>query len=530
MDKRIVKLSKLLIEKRYRILLGIIATNLAMTVGRAFADPSGASILANDPLSKVSLATNMAWVLASSALIWFMQLGFAFLGAGLLRTKSQVNYWSKSYIDFSIGVVIFALVGFGLMFGGSGATFPAGIDSSGNIVYVPIPGIGSGNSLIGFSGFGLAGDAYDPLTLVYFFFQAVFAATSVTIVAGMVAERMKFQAYLLYTVLINILIYPVYGHWIWGGGWLATLPFGVGARDFAGSGAVHAVGGFTGLAGALLLGARIGKFNKDGTPNPMPAHNIPYCIAGTFILFFGWFGFNPGSTLGTIDYRTATVAVNTFLAGGAGAAILAYWTYFEQKNWKGKVSDPIAISTGALGGLVAVTAPAAYIAPWAAIIIGIAGGLIAVYGNFFVERKLKIDDPVGAFGVHGAAGLFGLLAVGLFADGTYGGVKGVFLFGEAGVGQLIAQLIDMGVVAGFSFGMGFIIFSVIKRITGLRVSPEVELDGVDKHEHGYVAYPETSLIRAEVKEVLELEKEALASEKTAVRVVRPSGPKEPIER
>jgi len=512
MNKRIVSLSKLLIEKRYKLLLGILVTSMVMTVGRAFADPSGAAILANDPVAKISLATNMAWTLAMGSLVWFMQLGFAFLGAGLLRTKNQVNYWSKSYIDFSIGVVVFALLGFGLMFGGSGASFPAGIDAKGNIAYIPIPGISEGNSLIGYSGFGLAGAAYDPLTLTFFFFQAVFAATSATIVAGMMAERMKFQAYLLYTVLINILIYPVYGHWIWGGGWLATLPFGVGAKDFAGSGAVHAVGGFAGLAGALLLGARIGKFNKDGTANAMPVHNIAYVFAGTFILFFGWFGFNPGSTLGTIDFRTATVAVTTYLAGGAGATIMVYWTYLERKNWKGKVSDPVAISTGALGGLVSITAASAYVPPWAAIIIGMIGGPLAVYANFFVERKLKIDDPVGAFGVHGACGLFGLLSVGIFSDGTYGGVKGILLFGADGVGQLIAQLIDIAVVAGFSFGMGLLIFGFIKMTVGLRVPVNVELEGVDKHEHGYIVYPETQLIRAETEATLELEKEAMSKE------------------
>jgi Amt family ammonium transporter len=209
MDKRIVGLSRLLLKKRHKILLGILLTSMTMTIGRAFADPSGVSILANDPVAKTSLATNMAWTLTMGSLVWFMQLGFALFGAGVLRTKNQVNYWSKSYIDFSLGVVIFALIGFGIMFGGSGAAFPAGIDTQGNIVYIPIPGISAGNSLLGFSGFGLAGDAYDPVTLVYFFFQAVFAATSVTIVAGMVAERMKFQAYLFYTVLINILIYPL---------------------------------------------------------------------------------------------------------------------------------------------------------------------------------------------------------------------------------------------------------------------------------------------------------------------------------
>ena len=494
--KAISKYSEIVLSKRRKLFVAIIATTVVMTFGRALAaDPSGAGIFANDPTAKVTLAVNMAWTIIMGALVWFMQLGFAFLGAGVLRSKTQTNYWSKSYIDLSIGVVVFALIGFAMMFGGSGNAFPGYVDDKGNSI--PMPGLEGGNAFIGWSGFGLAGEAYDVVTITYFFFQAVFAATSVTIVAGMVAERLKFQAYLIYTILINIFIYPVYGHWVWGNGWLATLPFGVGARDFAGSGVVHAVGGFTGLAGALLLGPRIGKFNKDGTPNSFPAHNIPYMFAGTFILFFGWFGFNPGSTLAATDYRISVIAVNTYLAGGMAATVNAYLTYFIKKK-----SDPTAIANGALGGLVAITAPCAYVAPWAAIVIGAIAGPLTVYGNKFVERKLKIDDAVGAWGVHGANGLFGLLSVGIFADGTYGGgtfngvtysgVTGI-LYGPLGVGQLIAQLIDMIVVAGFCFGMGVVIFGLIKVTMGLRVSPEVELAGVDIHEHEYVAYPETHL-------------------------------------
>ena len=486
--------SDVVLRNRHKMLLAILATTAAMTLGKAFgADPSGAGIFANDPATKAYLAVNMAWTIIMGALVWFMQLGFAFLGSGSLRSKAQINYWSKSYIDFSIGVVVFALIGFAFMFGGSGNTFPGYNDDKGNPI--PIPGLEGGNQFIGWSGFGLAGGAYDVVTITYFFFEAVFAATAVTIVAGMVAERLKFQAYLIYTILINILIYPIYGHWVWGNGWLATLPFGVGARDFAGSGVVHAVGGFTGLAGAWLLGPRIGKYNKDGTPNSFPAHNIPFLFAGTFVLFFGWFGFNPGSTLAATDYRISVIAVNTYLAGGMAATVMAYLTYIVKKK-----SDPMAICNGALGGLVAITAPCAYVTPLAAIVIGAIAGPLAIYGNKFVEKKLKIDDAVGAWGVHGAGGLFGLLSVGIFADGTYGGgtyngvtysgVTGI-LYGPLGAGQLVAQLIDMAVVAGFCFGMGLVIFGVIKKTMGLRVSPEVELAGLDLHEHEYVAYPET---------------------------------------
>ncbi len=481
------KYSEMILQKKYFMLLAILATTMAMTVGKAFAagDPSGAGIFANDPVAKATLGLNMAWTIIMACLVWFMQLGFAFLGAGALRSKAQTNYWSKSYIDFSIGVVIFALIGYALMFGGSGATFPGYTDAKGNLI--PIPGLDGGNQWVGWSGFGLAGDAYDVVTITHFFFEAVFAATSVTIVAGMVAERLKFQAYLLYTILINILIYPIYGHWVWGNGWLATLPFGVGARDFSGSGVVHAVGGFTGLAGAWLLGPRIGKYNKDGTANSFPAHNIPYLYAGTFILFFGWFGFNPASTLAATDYRISIIAVNTYLAGGAAATINAYLTFIIRKK-----SDAMAIANGALGGLVAITAPCAYVTPLGSIVIGLIAGPLVIYGNRFVERTLKIDDAVGAWGVHGANGLFGLLAVGLFSDGSYGNVRGIF-YGSAGAGQLVAQLISMVVVAPFAFGMGLVVFGAIKATIGIRVEPEVELAGLDFHEHDYVAYPETHI-------------------------------------
>ncbi|MEM2989667.1 MAG: ammonium transporter [Halobacteria archaeon] len=429
------------------------------------ADPSGASTYTED-VKGVKIAANFTWVLICAFLVFFMQPGFALLGAGALRSKHTLNYWVKSYMDFSIGAIAFWAIGFALMFGGSKL----------------VPGTDAGNAFIGFSGFFMLGDAYDVNTALFWMFQVVFAATAATIVAGVLAERLKLQAYLIYSGIVTAIIYAIYGHWVWGGGWLATLPFGVGARDFAGSGVVHSIGGFVGLAGAYLLGPRIGKYNPDGTPNPIPGHNPSYIVLGTFILFFGWFGFNPGSTLAATDLRISIIAINTFLAGAAGATAMCYLTYFKTR----KVDIPLTCN-GALGGLVAVTAPSAYIAPWSAVVIGIVAAFIVYVGLWFNEWKLKIDDPVGAIPTHAYNGLFGLLAVGIFADGTYGGVSGLIV-GETG--QMIAQIIDAATVAVWAFGTGFLLFYILKRTTGIRVSPEEELMGLDKGEHGMISYPE----------------------------------------
>jgi len=493
--KAVQKHSNIFMKRKFFILAGILITCLALSVGNAFAQSP-------DPLSSTATAVSIAWTLVMGGLVWFMQLGFAFLGAGYIRQKNQVNYWTKSYLDFSIGVIIFALVGFALMFGGSGAAFPTGFDETGALVYTPLMGLDSGNAFIGWSGFALLGEAATPLTLVFFFWQAVFAATSVTIVAGMVAERMKFQAYLLYAVLINILIYPIYGHWVWGGGWLATLPFGVGVRDFAGSGVVHAVGAFTGLAACWLIGPRIGKYGKDGSVRNSGYTNVPYIVIGTMILFLGWFGFNPGSTLSTLDLQTPLVAVTTYVAGGMAAVIGLAISYFDKKHFTGP--DIQVVCCSALAGLVAITAGCAFVPVWAAMIIGLIAAPLAVYGNLFIERKLKIDDPVGAFGIHGINGLWGLIAVGIFADGSYGGVQGVLLFGADGVGQLIAQLIDAAVCAGFAFGMGVLIFGIIKYTIGLRAPHHEEIKGLDITEHGFKAYPEVEF-KPEAKEWLTAE-------------------------
>jgi ammonium transporter, Amt family len=455
-----MKIIKCAVIAAYIFVILLLSATMAMA-----GDPSGANTYTDDAAG-LKLAVNFAWTLVAAFLVFFMQAGFAFLGAGALRVKNTVNYFTKSYMDFSIGALTYWAVGFALMFGGS--KLYAGLEE--------------GNSIIGWSGWFLTGNSYDVSTMMFWMFQVVFAATAATIVAGACAERMKLQAYLIYSGIVTAVIYAIYGHWVWGGGWLATLPYGVGVRDFAGSGVVHAIGGFVALAGIYLLGPRIGKFNRDGTPNAIPGHDVPMIVMGTFFLFFGWFGFNPGSTLAATDLRISVIAVNTFLAGAAGAVLVCYYTFFKT----GKV-DIALTCNGALAGLVGVTAACAYIPTWSAVVIGFVSGFIVMYGIRFNDWVLKVDDPVGAVAVHGYNGLWGLLAVGIFADGTYGGVSGLIV---GNTSQIVAQVIDVVVVAVWAFGTGYILFAAIKHIVGLRVSADEEMEGLDLGEHGYTAYPE----------------------------------------
>ena len=430
------------------------------------ADPTGTDTFNANPNS----AVNMAWTLITGFLVWFMQLGFAFLGAGLIRSKNNVNYWTKSFMDFCISSIGFWAFGFGLMYGGSKF----------------YPGLDLGTPLVGFSGFFLSGASYDVSTIMMWFFQMCFMATACTIVAGAVAERMKITAYLAYAFIIGAIVYPIYGKWIWGGGWLSTLNIlgASGARDFAGSGVVHMVGGLAALIGAAMVGPRIGKFNKDGTPNAIKGHNLPFVVIGTFVLFFGWFGFNPGSTLAATDLRISVIAVNTFLAGVTGAVVALYWTFART----GKM-DIIMGCNGCLVGLVAVTAPCAYIAPWAAVVIGATAVPVMMIVSHIVEKVLKVDDAVGAVPVHFGGGLWGLLTVGIFADGTYQGVQGLI---TGHVGQLLLQLIDIGALVAWVGITMFLTFWLIKRSIGLRASREEELQGLDVPEHGIEAYPADS--------------------------------------
>ena len=422
------------------------------------ADPGGAATLADDPTAPV----NFAWVLVAGALVFFMQAGFAFLGAGLIRSKNTVNYLTKSFMDFAMASLSFWAFGFALMFGGSIA-----------------------GGLLGSDGFFLINDAYDVNTILLWAFQMMFAGTAATIVAGAVAERMKITAYLAYAFLIVAIIYPIYGHWVWGGGWLSAMD--TPAVDFAGSGVVHAIGGLAALAGAIMVGPRIGRFNADGTANEIPGHNMVYVVIGTFILFFGWFGFNAGSTLAATELRISVVFANTLLAGAAGAVTAMYYGFVRT----GK-ADIGKSTNGALAGLVAITAPCAWVAPWAAVVIGIIGAFVML-GATNVLLKFKVDDVVGAFPVHGATGIWGVLSVGIFADGTYGNyttdspyITGL-IYGETA--QFISQLISVGAVIIWGFGGALIVFALIKYTIGLRASREEELEGLDISEHGISAYP-----------------------------------------
>ncbi len=419
-------------------------------------------------IEEVAKGVDFSWTLIAAFLVFFMQAGFAFLGAGLIRSKSTVNYMTKSFLDFAIAALSFWAFGFALMWGGSQAA----------------SGLTDGNAIIGYSGFFLAGEANADDTALNWIFQMVFAGTAATIIAGAIAERTRINAYLAYSFIVGAIIYPIYGHWVWGGGWLSNLDIGQGAVDFAGSGVVHAVGGVVALAAAIVVGPRIGKFNEDGSANEIKGHNMPYVVIGTFILFFGWFGFNAGSTLSGTDPRIATIATNTLLAGAAGSVVALYL----QMARNGKADLPMACN-GALAGLVGITAPCAFVAPWAAVVIGAIAAPVMMASVSLIERVLKVDDPVGAISVHGTTGLWGLLAVGIFADGSYGDVSGLI---AGNVEQILAQLISMVVVVAWAFVTGFVLFWVIDKTIGLRASEKEELEGLDSEEHGVSAYPEMS--------------------------------------
>lgn len=393
------------------------------------------------------------WVFAAACLVFLMQGGFALLGAGALRAKNTVNYLMKSFMDFGLGAIVFFAVGYAFMFG-------------------------QGNAFIGLSDFGLGSGLPSNETLIFFLFQVMFAATAATIVAGAVAERMKLSAYVIYTIAITAVIYPIFGHWMWGGGFLAEL----GALDFAGSGVVHAVGGLLAFVAAAVLGPRIGRY-KDGRLQEIKGHSATFVVLGTFLLFFGWFGFNTGSTLSAADPLVPLIAVNTFLAGCAGASAVFLLQFLRGTTKIGSVAN------GALSGLVAITAPCAFVAPWAAMVIGAAGGIIFLVGQLVLDNVAKVDDPVGAIPVHGLNGVFGIIALGIFA--TQGGAEGL-LAGSTALFK--AQVLAAIVLVAWTLGTGFILFKGLDILIGLRVSPEEELRGLDEAHHGGDAYPELSAV------------------------------------
>jgi Amt family ammonium transporter len=434
----------------------------------AIADnPPEAQTSAQEFLSNTSIALDTGWTLLAAVLVMFMQAGFAMLTAGFSRSKNAGNMLMKNLMDFCFGSIAFWAIGFGLMFG-------------------------AGNFLFGTSGFFLAdsGDTFSSLSWTKvplegkYFFQLVFCATAATIVAGAMAERTKFVAYIFYSIAITAIIYPVVGHWIWGGGWLAEL----GMWDFAGSTVVHSTGGWIALAGAIMLGPRTAKYNGDGSSNAIPGHNIPLAALGTFILWFGWFGFNPGSTMALVP-EIAHIAAATNIAGAAGgiAAMITAW-------WMFKKPDVSMALNGVLGGLVSVTASCAFVSLGSAIWIGIVGGVLVVLAVYYIDQVLHIDDPVGAIAVHGVCGSWGTLALGLFAQDIFSpGTTGNGLFFGGGVKLLGVQALGVISVFAWSMAAGFLLFYVIKNLVGLRVSREEELRGLDIDEHGMEAYPGFSI-------------------------------------
>jgi Amt family ammonium transporter len=452
----------------------------------------GINALASDT-GHLGVSINFTWTLITGFLVLFMQVGFAFLVTGLTRAKNAGHMMMMNIAAFAVALMAYYAVGFAFMFGGISPIANLGGVS-------PLTGIfGHGSAgVIGLHGFLLQSHgSYDVGVMVLFLFEVVFMETAGYIIIGAIAERISFAGFLLAEVAMGAVIYPIYGMWVWGGGWLAhlgtSLHLGHGAVDFAGSGVVHATGGWAALALAMALGPRIGKFNKDGSANAIPGHNIPFVVIGTLVLVFGWMGFNPGSTLGATDLRIGLVAVNTLLAACVGFIMAMIIT-----NAKYGKPDISMSCNGMLAGLVAITAPCAFVAPWAAVIIGGVAGTLVVYSVAMFDR-LGIDDPCGAISVHGMNGAWGVLAVGLFADGTYGigwngvgatsthGVRGLF-YGD--VGQLGAQMFHIVIGFIWAWGITWLIFSIAKNFMKIRVSPEVELEGLDMSEFGVLAYPD----------------------------------------
>lgn len=423
---------------------------LTLNVGTAFAEQTQA-----DKTAQIARGLDTVWVLIAAFLVFFMQAGFGMLEAGLIRAKNTANILMKNFLDFCMASLGFFLFGYAIMFG-------------------------AGNDFFGTKGWLLTGvkPPVDLPLFAFWLFQAVFCGAAATIVAGGMAERMKFPAYLTYSFLISAFIYPTVGHWIWGGGWLGKLGF----LDFAGSTVVHTTGGVAALIGTMLLGPRIGKFNKDGSANIIAGHSIPLASLGVLILWFGWFGFNPGSTLsvGNGDL-IARIAINTNLAAAIGAltALVTAWIWFG-------TPDLTMTMNGALAGLVAITAPCAFVSPIASIIIGAVGGVIVVAGVYLLD-KIQIDDPVGAFPVHGLNGIWGTLAIGLFGQKALGVANnGLFLGG--GTTQLMIQALGVFSVALFVAITMTIVFKIIDLVIGLRVTREEELKGLDIGEHGIESY------------------------------------------
>jgi Amt family ammonium transporter len=431
--------------------LSLAGLGLALLFGAtaAFADTPPTVESNAEAIALVQSNADFVWTLVAAFLVYLMQAGFALVETGLTRAKNAVNICMKNLMDFVMGSLAYWLVGFGIMFGAN-----------------PTGWFGTNGFM--FSDFALD---KDPWLFAFWMFQVVFAATAATIVSGAMAERTKFSSYLVYSVLISALVYPVFGSWAWGGlykgdkGWLEAMGF----IDFAGSTVVHSVGGWSALAGAMVLGPRLGRYGKDGKPRAMPGHNLVYATLGVFILWFGWFGFNPGSTTAA-NKSIALIAVNTNLAAAAGAfaAMLTAWLYLKKP-------DATMMLNGVLAGLVAITAGCNNVSPTGAVLLGLVAGALVVFSVLFFDR-VKIDDPVGAISVHGVCGAWGTLAAALF--------------NAEGVTLALVKVQLVGIAAAFlwTFPLMWVFFKLIAKTVGLRVSPQEEVEGLDTTEHGNEAY------------------------------------------
>jgi Amt family ammonium transporter len=436
-------------------------------------------------------ALNIVWTLITGFLVMFMQAGFALLETGMTRAKNVAHTMGMNFLVYSIGIIGFWFMGFALQMGGVGALTTFGNDVTLNGEFA-IHLMGHDFGLFGTRGFMLSPAVYTSPVAALFLFQMVFMDTAATVPTGAMAERWKFTSFVIFSLVLSAFMYPIFGNWVWGGGWLSQLGhnFGLGHGhvDFAGSSVVHMVGGTAAFVGAKMMGPRLGKYGPDGRVRPIPAHNIPMVALGTFILAFGWFGFNPGSTLSGTDTHIAIIAVNTMLASASGA----FGSYLYLM-WRFGKPDISMMCNGMLAGMVAITAPCAFVTAPASIFIGLVAGVLVIVSALFIETTLKVDDPVGASSVHGVCGLWGVISLGIFADGRYGdgwnGVPGPvrgLLYGDAS--QLGAECIGGLTCILWVSTVTFLTFKVIGSLTPNRVPPDDERSGLDVPEMGIEGY------------------------------------------
>jgi len=452
--------------------LGVLFLLAMVPVGVAYAAEATPTV--QELLADAKVSRDTVFVLLCGFLVMFMALGFALLESGLCRAKNTVNILAKNFIVFAITSIVFLVVGFGFMFGDGngfigtdGLFFLTGADNS--------PAMGDAYKGV-YSSLNWTGVPLEAK----FFFQMVFAATAATIISGAVAERIRFVSFCIFSLIIGVILYPIVGHWIWGGGWLG----GKGMFDFAGSTVVHSVGGWAALAGVIMLGPRIGKFTRDGKVKPIPGHSLSAAAIGVFVLWFGWFGFNPGSAMAADSGVIAHVAATTNTAAAAGAigATLLAWILLRKP-------DLSMALNGGIAGLVAITCPCAMVGLGSSIAIGLVAGVLVVLAVLFFDR-IKVDDPVGAISVHLVCGIWGTLSLGLFGSkAIFPGLVSDGLFLGGGTGQFMVQLIGVVAVGAFVFFGSLAGWALLKYTVGIRVSPEAEMEGLDVQEHGNVAYP-----------------------------------------